>query len=286
MRDWLWTQSGRDWLETKGVRDWLETKGVESWLQTESGRDWLQTQSGRDWVQSQHGRDWLQGYRGMGWLQTQAGHDWLQTQNGRDWLQTQGGRDWLQTYNGEDWLQTESGRDWLQTPHAEAWPFMGVWVTIVEFWSALEAVSQYPIDPDLPCLPAFQVIQHFKSLPDFLMFPAFLALRHHNVSTFASPQDHLPDVEIIRAMKAFVNVANKGRERGQSTSDALKYACHNWAIHLARAPRPWDAMLGHVFHSFWYDHLLYWLEMQWCSKGLRACLAVLHEGEKLAGEYS
>ncbi|KAG2137517.1 hypothetical protein DEU56DRAFT_901431 [Suillus clintonianus] len=296
LRCWLETRDGRAWLQTEDGFDWLQTEveadhdldgNGENWLWPNGdGIDWLQTQSGRDWLQTHAARAWLRTLDGEDWLQTENVRDWLQTQSGRDWLQTQAARDWLQTRGGEDWLQTESGKDWLQTPHAEAWPFMGVWVTIVEFWSTLEAVSQYPIVPDFPCLPALQVIQHLKSLPDFLTFPVFLALRHPNNSTLVSSQDHLPDMEIIRAMKTFVNCANDVRERSQSASHALKYACHNWAIHLARVPRPWDARLYHVFDFFWNHNLLCWLEMHWCSKGLRACLAILYEGEKLAGDIN
>ncbi|KAG1731494.1 uncharacterized protein EDB91DRAFT_1305783 [Suillus paluster] len=83
-------------------------------------------------------------------------------------------------------------------------------------------------------------------------------------------------------MNAFVTFANEAREQGQLASNALKYACQNWAIHLSHAPNPWDATLHHIFQAFWNRHLLSWLEMQWCLKGLRPCLVILSEGLKLA----
>ncbi|KAG0709331.1 hypothetical protein DFH29DRAFT_870303 [Suillus ampliporus] len=152
-----------------------------------------------------------------------------------------------------------------------------------EFSNTLEAIRQYIIVPELPLQPAFQVIQQFKSLPDFLMFPVFLALRHQDHSTAALPQGYLPpDIEIIRAMKAFSNFAYEAREKSRCASDALNYACQNWAVHLSRAPNPWDEKLTHIFRSFWNHHLLSWLERQWCLKDLRSCLTTLSEGEKLA----
>ncbi|KAG1788024.1 uncharacterized protein HD556DRAFT_1245812, partial [Suillus plorans] len=63
---------------------------------------------------------------------------------------------------------------------------------------------------------------------------------------------------------------------------ALKYACRNWAVHLSRAPHPWDNKLDHIFHAFWNHRLLSWLELQWCLKGLQSCLVILSEGQKLA----
>lgn len=87
----------------------------------------------------------------------------------------------------------------------------------------------------------------------------------------------LPDTEIIRAMTAFVIFANETRERSQSASDALKYACQHWVFHLSRAPGQWDDMLNCVFKVAWDRHLLSWLEMQWNLKGLCHCLDVLSE---------
>jgi len=131
--------------------------------------------------------------------------------------------------------------------------------------------------------PHSQLIQQFKTLPDFLMFPAFLALRHRDHSDSALPEGfYPPDREIIRAMNAFTAFANEAQEQSQSASHALKYACQNWATHISRVPNPWDATLNHIFRTFWIHHLPYWLERQWCLKGLRSCLVVLSEGQKLA----
>jgi hypothetical protein len=199
-RDRLQTQEGREWLQSRAGQEWLQTQEVRDWLQTQEGRDWLQTHGGRDWLQTQGGRHWLQTQGGRHWLQTQKGQDWLQTQAGRDWLQTQEGRNWLQTQAGRDWLQTQAGRDWLQTPHGQAWqstPAASVWVTMEEFLRTSEAIEEYIIISNVPSLPAFQIIRLFKTLPDFLMFPVFLALRHQHHSTSALPTRLLPDREII-----------------------------------------------------------------------------------------
>jgi hypothetical protein len=115
------------------------------------------------------------------------------------------------------------------------------------------------------------------------MFPVFLALRPQNHSTSAlSPGHLLPDVEIIRAMKGFVAFAQEALERSRSTSDALAYACQNWAFHLSRAPNPWDKALIDAYVMFINIHLLSWLERQWCLRGLRSCLVVLSEWQKIA----
>ncbi|KAG2037494.1 hypothetical protein BDR03DRAFT_383126 [Suillus americanus] len=151
-----------------------------------------------------------------------------------------------------------------------------------EFSRTSEAIKEYIIISDVPLLPAFQVIRQFKTLPDFLMFPVFLALRHQHHSTFALPKSLLPEGEIIHAMNAFKSFANEALERSRTCSDALKYACHNWAVHLSRAPRPWDDMLNHIFEAFWNDHIISWLEIEWCLKGLLPCLSILSEGQKLA----
>ncbi|KIK45389.1 hypothetical protein CY34DRAFT_543387 [Suillus luteus UH-Slu-Lm8-n1] len=320
-RDWLQTQSGQDWLQTQWGKDWLRTQwgqdwlqtrlgqdsllthqrqnslqtlSGEGWLKTESGQEWLRDESGREWLQTQSGQDWLQTQSRQDllptqsrrqWLQTQSGQDWLKTQPGRRWLQTQGEREWLRTQSGREWLQTQSGRDWLHTPHGQAWQSTAaasVWVTMEEFSRTLEAVSEYAIIPELLLLAAFQAIQQFKSLPDFLMFPVFLSLRHQDSSS-ALPQCRFsPDMEIFHAMMDFEGFAHEARERSRSASDALNYACQNWAFHLSRAHSPWDDTLNHLFKSFWSCHLLCWLEMQWFLKGLRSCLAILIEAQNFA----
>ncbi|KAG2140786.1 hypothetical protein BD769DRAFT_1428533 [Suillus cothurnatus] len=82
-------------------------------------------------------------------------------------------------------------------------------------------------------------------------------------------------------MNVFIAFANEAQERGRSSSDALKYASQNWVVHLSRAPHPWDDALNHIFQAFWNRYLLSWLERQWCLKGLRSCLDILSEGQKL-----
>jgi hypothetical protein len=159
-------------------------------------------------------------------------------------------------------------------------PAASVWVTIEDFSNTLETISKCAIIPQ-PFSPAFQAIQEFKSLPDFLMFPAFLALRPQDHPTPAFPQDH-PDIEVIHTMTAFKIFATEAQERSQSISDALKYACQNWAVHLSRAQTPWNNELKHKFKLFWNRYLLAWLERQWCLKGLRFCLVVLSKGQKIA----
>lgn len=81
-------------------------------------------------------------------------------------------------------------------------------------------------------------------------------------------------------MKALITFANEEQELIRLSSDALKYACQNWAVHLSRAPNPWNEMLNHKFQAFWNHHLLFWLQRQWCLKGLRSCLVILSEGQK------
>jgi hypothetical protein len=117
-------------------------------------------------------------------------------------------------------------------------------------------------------------------LPDFL-FPVFLALglQHHPTSAL-SESPPLPDRKIIHAINSFASFAKKAQERSQSASDALKYACHNWAVHLSLAPHPWDDTLNRIFQAFWNVHIVSWLEMEWCLKGLRSCLVALSEGQK------
>jgi hypothetical protein len=299
-RQWLRARDGRRWLQTPGGQKWLQTSGGEEWLKIEGGEGWLQTKDGKDWL-IQNGQDWLQTSGGRDWLQTRSGRDWLHTWDARDWLQTQGGQDWLQIVDirylfrtqswedwlqspgGRDWLQSLSGRDWMQTPDGQAWQLTSVasiWVTMEDFSSTLEAINRCTIIQESP---AFQVIQHFESLPDFLMFPAFLALMHRSGPTSASLHDRiLPDVDIIHAMMAFRIFADEAQERSRSASDALKYACQNFTMHLSQVQEPWDNILQHIFKSFWNDHLVSWLEMLWCLKGLRSCLVILSEGQKLA----
>ncbi|KAG2107334.1 hypothetical protein BD769DRAFT_1675615 [Suillus cothurnatus] len=156
-----------------------------------------------------------------------------------------------------------------------------------DFSSTLEATSDWAIISDLASVPAFKVIQQFRSLPDFLMFPVFLALRPqaHPTPTLLEGHRILPDMEIIHAMTAFVIFAGEARERRRSASDAFNYACQNWAFHLARAPNQWDNSLHHTFKVFWDRHLLSWLEAQWCLKGLQSCLGVLSKGQQLAKEH-
>jgi hypothetical protein len=284
-RDWLQTVGGRDWLQTVGGRDWLQTVDGREWLQTVGGREWLQTEDGRNWEQTERQKNWLQPHSRQEWLQTQCGRGWLHSRYGQHWLQTHGGRDWLQTHGGRDWLQTQRGRDWLQMPYGQAWqltPAASVWVTMEVFSNTLNDISNYTIIPEFLLLPAFQVIQQFQCLPDFLMLPVFLALRNQNHYTSALRRDRiLPHEEVIYAMATFEIFASEVRERSRTASGALIYACQNWALHLSRAPRPWDNTLDHLVKSFWNHHLLSWLETQWCLKGLQACLAILFEAQKL-----
>ena len=113
------------------------------------------------------------------------------------------------------------------------------------------------------------------------MLPAFLALLQHDDPVSAFPHD-LPDMDIIYDIMAFTIFAGEAQKRSRSATDVLKYACHNFALHLSRAPKPWDDNLHHTFKSFWNHHLLSWLEMQWCLKGLRSCLVILSAVQKLA----
>jgi hypothetical protein len=264
-------------------REWLQTKGAREWFQTWSGQIWLETEGGRELLKSDGGRQWLKTDGGQQWLKTDGGRQWLQTGEGRQWLQAMGGRQWLQTMGGQDWLQTVGARDWLQTPHGQAWqstPAGSIWATMKEFSSTLDAISKYDIVPELALLPTFKVVQQLKSLPDFLMFPMFLALIPQDHFLSASPE--VPDREIIHAMNLFIAFANEAQERNQSSSDALTYASQNWVVHLSRAPNPWGDTLNHIFQVFWRCHLLTWFERQWCLKGLQSCLDILSEGQKLA----
>jgi hypothetical protein len=149
------------------------------------------------------------------------------------------------------------------------------------FLDTVEAFSKFiPIVPELSLLPAFQAIQEFKSLPDFLMFPVFLTtISQSHPSALAQGLD----MEIIHAVKAFVDFTNEVQKRSQSASDTVTYACQHWTMHLSRASNPRNNMpdLKHVFKVFWDNHLLSWLERQWCLRGPQSCL-VLSEGQELA----
>jgi hypothetical protein len=151
-----------------------------------------------------------------------------------------------------------------------------------EFPSTLEAISEYTIVPELSLPLAFQVIQQFKTLPDFLMLPALMALNHQHHSVSALSRNRLPNRDIIHAINVFTTFTHKAQQKSRLSSDALKYACQNWTIHLSCAPNPWDDALSRQFHAFWNRYLLSWLERQWCLKGLRSCLDILSEGQKLA----
>jgi len=146
--------------------------------------------------------------------------------------------------------------------------------------STLEAINECSTSPELLFSPAFQVIQHFKSLPDFLMFPVFLALLQHKNPVAAFPHD-LPDMDIIHAITAFTVFAEEAQRRNRTASDALKYASQNFAVHLSRTPKPWGDNLQYIFKTFWNYHSLSWLERQWCLKGLRSCLVILSAVQKL-----
>ncbi|KAG1717483.1 uncharacterized protein EDB91DRAFT_1352983 [Suillus paluster] len=236
-----------------------QTNRGKNWLQTPAGWHWLRTR-GKDWLQKVQGQEWLETQGGRDWLRARLGQKWLQTQGVRDWLQTSGGKNWLQIKDGRDWLQTQCGKNWLLTPDGQAWqstPAASVWLTMEEFSSTLGAINKYIHAPEFILQPASQVIQQFKSLPDFLMFPAFLALRCQHHSTSAIPKSHCPpDRGIIHAVNTFMTFAKEAQKRSRSTSDALKYACQNWAVHLLRAPTPWNHMLNHLFQAFWNHCLL------------------------------
>ncbi|KAG0699775.1 hypothetical protein DFH29DRAFT_877076 [Suillus ampliporus] len=117
-------------------------------------------------------------------------------------------------------------------------------------------------------------------------FPTFPSSGRQGDSNSASLQGCFPpDMEIIHAMRAFDNFASEARERTRSASDALKYACQNWIVHLSRAANPWDESLNRTLKLFWNRHLLSWLERQWCLKDLRSCLTILSEGEKLVKDH-
>ncbi|KAG2030796.1 hypothetical protein BDR03DRAFT_974127 [Suillus americanus] len=95
-----------------------------------------------------------------------------------------------------------------------------------------------------------------KSLPDFLVFPAFLALVPRDRFTSTSPE--VPDREIIRAMNLFIAFVNEAQERSQSSSDALKFS--------------------EIITSFAGSNG----SGVWTLEGLQSCLDILSEGQKLA----
>jgi hypothetical protein len=152
-----------------------------------------------------------------------------------------------------------------------------------EILDTVEAINKFMIIPESSLLPAFQVIQQFKSLPDFLMLPVLLSSITPQSPTSALVQGL--DMDIIHAIKAFVSFTNEVWEKSQSASNAVIYACQNWVTHLSRAPNPWNNLnmlnLKHVFKVFCDVHLLSWLEMQWCFGGLQSCLVVLSDGQEL-----
>ncbi|KAG2119831.1 uncharacterized protein F5147DRAFT_767298 [Suillus discolor] len=269
----LWTEAGKDWLQDQDDQQtWVQTPGKQAWVQISGGRSWMKTSSGRHWLQSPGVKDWLQTQDGRHWLHTPGGKFWLHTRDGRDWLQTPW-RDWLQTAGGLEWLRTQGGRDWLQTLEGQV-----VQAVLEEFSSTLEAINGHIILPEMRLLPAFEVIQQFKNLPDSLMFPMFLALRHHH-STSSSPSLFPIDEEIMYAMYAFTTFADEALERSRSASEALKYACQNWAVHLRMIQIHEMTGLTTYFKLFWNRYLLSWLERQWCLKGLWSYLVVLTEGQ-------
>jgi hypothetical protein len=97
-------------------------------------------------------------------------------------------------------------------------------------FSILKIINECTVTEELPSLLAFQATQHFKSLPDFLMFPTFLALLHRNNTVSASLHERiLPSMGIglIHVITAFVTFRDQVRKRSRSASEALKYACQN-----------------------------------------------------------
>ncbi|KAG2035500.1 hypothetical protein BDR03DRAFT_962416 [Suillus americanus] len=149
------------------------------WLDTTGRGEPLQTSGAREWLETQGEKSWLQTLGVREWLQTQEGKDWLQTQAGKYWFQTLGGREWLRTTSGREWLGTD-GREWLKTPGGKYW-------------------LRSPGGQDLP---------------DFLMFPAFLALRHQGHPAFISMYDRpLPDMGTIHAMTTLIDFANQALEQ-------------------------------------------------------------------------
>jgi hypothetical protein len=318
-RDWLRTQGGRDWLRTQGGRDWLQTQDGQDWLGSPAG-EWywrlqpvspmilqLDSKEGKKretlsqvadedlttkalWPESTIDfhlpeltaeRSWLDSPEMRNYLQTPGGRHWLQSPGGQEWLHYRRGN-WLQTPIGREWLQTAHGQAWLQTPHGQAWQSTPA-ALFEEFSSTVEAISDFTTAPESSFLPAFRAIERFKSLPDFLMFPVFLALNNRSPTSVTPLQCDFPrDMEIVRDIMTFVCFANGARERSRSTSDTLAYACQNWAMHLSRAPNPWNDTLDHIFGVFCNHHLLPWLERQWCLSGLQSCFVVLSEGRKLA----
>jgi len=167
-------------------------------------------------------------------------------------------------------------------PHGQAWqssPAASFWSHKEDFLDTVEAITEFTITPELSSSPALQIIHQFKNSPDFWTFPTLLTLTPQS-STVASA--HGPDMEIIHVINTFMTFTDEVRERSRSGSDTLMYACQHWAMHLSRAPNQRDNALDHIFKAFWEHHLLSWLERQWCLRGLRSCLIVLSEGQKLA----
>jgi hypothetical protein len=109
----------------------------------------------------------------------------------------------------------------------------------------------------LSLLSAFQVLQQLKTLPYFLIFPTFLALRHQDRFTFTLPEGLLlPDREIIYAVKVLMTFANEEQGTIQSSSDALKSPVIT-GPYISRVLSTYEEMLIHIFLAFWNRHLLF-----------------------------
>ena len=153
-----------------------------------------------------------------------------------------------------------------------------------EFLDTVEAINNFPITPQLSSHPTFQIIQQFKSLPEIVMLPTFLALSsHHHISATSS---YCPAIGIIHAMTVFVTSTDEARKRSRSASGALIYACQHWATHLSQAQNPWNKALDHEFNLFWKYYLSSWLELQWHLSGLQSCLTVLSRAQMFVKQVS
>ncbi|KAG1774718.1 hypothetical protein EV702DRAFT_974333 [Suillus placidus] len=142
----------------------------------------------------------------------------------------------------------------------------------------LRSVMDVPTDSTLP------VTIYHSSVRDYVSDPSNCSLPE--VQSITPPHSLLAHSSLRLMMQnipestALLNSLSSFERKGRG-SDALNYACHNWAFHLLRAPKPWDDTLDHTSTLFWNNYLLSWLERQWCLKGLRSCLIVLSEGQKL-----
>ncbi|KAG0695011.1 hypothetical protein DFH29DRAFT_1005844 [Suillus ampliporus] len=198
------------------------------------------------------------------WANLAAGPErgeWLQIPNGQWWLQTQGGREWLQTPTGRDGCRPQLGKTGgrlLQRLHGQQWKISQI------HWKQSAAVQELAGFLDVPGI-------GIKG-PGPGSFQ--LCITTGSLSTVHG--DHPCYDSLCERRKT------NTKKESRSASDALKYACQNWAVHLSRAPNPWNNSLNHVFKTFWNHHLLSWLKRQWCLKGLRSCLLVLSEMQKFA----